>query len=369
MNKKIIIAILCVTAIFIIYNIHNVCARETVAQKQATGFGQTFTDHMFVMDWDEQHGWHNHRITAYQPFSVDPASLHMHYGQEIFEGMKAFSTKDDHIVMFRPHDHLMRFNQSARIMSMPEIDVKSTLEWLTKLIKTDHRWVPKTKGHSLYIRPTMIATEATINLKPSASYTFFILLSPMDSLYRNGFNPIDIMATDNYTRSSVGGVGMAKTGGNYAASMRAQIEAHKKGYAQVLWLDSVERKYVEEVGTMNIFFIIDNVIITPALTNTILSGITRKTVLALAQQWNMPISERKISIDEVLHQIKTGKLTECFGTGTAAGITPVGKIAYKDQEYIINNHATGPITQKLYDEFINIRQGGNNEHEWLMKVM
>jgi branched-chain amino acid aminotransferase len=320
-------------------------------------FGSTFTDHLFIMDWDQNNGWHNQRITPYQSFSTDPASLHMHYGQEIFEGMKAFTTHDNRIALFRPRDHLQRLNKSAHTMVMPEIDIEDTLTWLKKLIQQDSTWVPTIKGQSLYIRPTMIATEASINLKPSSSYKFFVILSPVGSFYQKGFNPISIMVTDTYTRSSIGGVGTAKTAGNYAASMRAQIDAQKNGYAQVLWLDPVERKFVEEVGTMNVFFIIDDVLVTPMLTNTILPGITRKTVLELGKKWNMAVSERKISIQEVIHAIEKGTLTEAFGTGTAVGITPIGKLAYRNHEYSINDNKTGPVTQKIYNALTTIQQG------------
>ncbi len=367
MNKKIIAIAL---GIMMFGCGFHICFRkESTRDMSPAGFGQVFTDHMFVMEWNEKDGWHNMRIQSYRPFSVDPAALHMHYGQEIFEGMKAFYTEDKHIVLFRPEEHLKRFNQSAQIMCMPEIDVNAVLSWVKKLVKIDRCWVPQDRGQSLYIRPTMIATEATINLKPSASYTFFVVLSPVGSFYEKGFAPIDIMVTDTFTRSSIGGVGMAKTGGNYAASMRAQKEAHQKGYAQVLWLDSVERKFVEEVGTMNIFFVIRDTLVTPMLTGTILPGITRKTVLEVAQEWGMSVSERKISIDEVVNGIKTGSIKEAFGTGTAVGIAPIGKIAYKNNVYAINEGKTGPVTYKIYNKIMAIQRDKTHHTEWLAEVI
>jgi branched-chain amino acid aminotransferase len=366
MNKRTVIFVLSIITILSVYRIAH--RRYYINRNNQYGFGQVFTDHMFIMEWNQKKGWHHPRIKPYRPFSMNPASLHMHYGQEIFEGMKAFYTHDNNIALFRPEDHLNRFNQSAQIMCMPEINTAEVSRWLKKLIETDSHWVPNIKGQSLYIRPTMIATEETINLKPSANYTFFVLLSPVGSFYEKGFTPIDIMVSDTYTRSSVGGVGVAKTGGNYAASMRAQVEAHQKGYSQVLWLDPVERKFVEEVGTMNIFFVIDNTLVTPMLTGTILPGITRKTVIEIAKQWNMPVSERKISIDEVIHGIKTGKLTEAFGTGTAVGIAPIGSIAYKNNDYSINERKTGATTHKIYSTLMDIQHGNTAHDQWLVKI-
>ncbi len=330
------------------------------------GFGTIFTPHMFVMEWSQDHGWHNARIQDYKPFSFDPASLHMHYAQTIFEGIKAFRMTSGECALFRPRDHLKRMNSSARIMSMPEIDVDEVLIYLKALVSLDADWVPGLKGTSLYIRPSMIATEATLNLKASEKYTFFILLSPVGSFYQNGFNTVPIFVCDQYTRASFGGVGEAKTGGNYGAGLRAQKLAKKEGCAQVLWLDPQERTYVEEVGTMNIFFVIDDEVVTPALSGSILAGITRKSILALGNKWGLNMSERKISIDEVIKAVQEGRLTEAFGTGTAAAIAPIGKLKYKGVVYTINDNQVGPITQSLYDALCGIQYGTEQDEDgWL----
>ena len=320
-------------------------------------FGTIFTNHMFVMEWTSKNGWHNARIESYKPFSFDPASLHMHYGSEIFEGLKAHRTEQGNILLFRPRDHLHRMNQSAKRMCMPEIDVDFVLQALKLLIKQDQEWVPDTQGASLYIRPTMIATESTINLKISEKYLFFILLSPVYALYKDGFKPIPILVSERYTRSSIGGVGQAKTGGNYAASMLAQKEAKEQGCAQVLWLDPVERTYIEEVGSMNIFFVINNELITPELTGTILPGITRKSVLELAQKAGLTVIEKRISLEEVLEAIEAGACTEIFGTGTAAVISPIGSLRYKNKDYIVNGGKTGKITQDIFTQLTSVHRG------------
>ncbi len=330
-------------------------------------FGTQFTDHMFIMEWNQERGWHNSRIETYKRLSFDPSSLHMHYGQGIFEGMKAFRTIDNRCVLFRPLEHLERMNASARIMCMPEIDVSTVLKYLKELLCKDRAWIPSEKGTALYIRPTMIATEPTINLKPSACYLFFIILSPVGSLYQEGFNPVDILVCDTYTRASMGSVGEAKTGGNYAASMRAQQEAKKEACAQVLWLDPVERRYIEEVGSMNIFFITsDNEIITPELTGTILRGITRKSVLSLSRSLGFKVTERRITIDEIIEGIQSGTVKELFGTGTAAGIAPIGSLRYKNRAYVVNDRQTGPITKLLYDSLTKIQYGiAPDAERWL----
>ena len=311
-------------------------------------FGTLFTPHMFVMEWNTELGWHNQRIQDYQPFSCDPASLHMHYGQAIFEGMKAFRTNDNCVVLFRPQENFTRMNESARIMCMPELDEREVLIWLKKLVALDSDWVSSQPGTSLYIRPTMIATEATLNLKPAEHYTFYIIMSPVGSFYKNGFTPASIFVSEKYTRASSGGVGRAKTGGNYAAAMRAQIEAKEQGCAQVLWLDPIERKYVEEVGSMNIFFVIDNEVVTPVLNDSILPGVTRKSIFELGSQSNFVMVQRRISIDEVIQALQEQRLKEVFGTGTAVSVAPVGKIVYAGKSYTINDNCVGPVTQRLY---------------------
>ncbi len=332
-------------------------------------FGSQFTDHMFVMEWNTEQGWYNKRIQPYQSFQLDPAVASLHYGQEIFEGMKAFAATNDRIVLFRPRNNLTRMNNSARIMCMPEIDVEEVLSWLKKLVELDKQWVPTERGTSLYIRPTMIATQKTLNLKPSTDFIFFIILSPVGALYEQGFNPVSILVSEHYTRASAGGVGQAKAGGNYAASMRAQKEAQAVGCAQVLWLDPIERNYIEEVGAMNIFFVIDGVVVTPSLTDSILPGITRLSVLELCKANGIACQERRITIHEVVEGIKNGSVTEIFGSGTAAVITPVGSLRYKGTTYTVNNNQTGPFTQKLFTLLTDIQYGISEDiHNWVELV-
>lgn len=324
---------------------------------QDVAFGSVFTNHLFTMEWTQEKGWHRARIEPYGQLAVDPASAHLHYGSEIFEGLKAYKTFDDKTVLFRPREHLARFNESAKRMCMPEIDVDFVLKALKLLIKQDEEWIPSVKGSSLYIRPAMLATESTLSLNPSNRYLFFIILSPVSFFYKEGFNPTSILVSEYYTRASSGGVGQAKTGGNYAASMLAQREAKKQNCSQVLWLDSVEKRYVEEVGSMNIFFVIDNTIVTPSLTGTILPGITRKSVLELGKKEGLAMIERAVSLDEVLHAIDMGSCTEIFGTGTAAIIAPVGVLRYKNKDYVVNKGQTGPLTERIFNMITSIQQG------------
>lgn len=322
-----------------------------------TSFGSVITDHMFVMEWSEGTGWSNAEIKPYAPFSADFACISLHYGPSIFEGMKAYKTGDGRITLFRPMENMARFNRSARRMCMPEIDPEFVMKALKLLIEQDKIWVPESPGTALYIRPTMMATETTINLKVANKFLFFIILSPVGSLYKEGFNPTSIMVSEQYTRASVGGVGDVKTAGNYAASMLAQQEAKHQGFSQVLWLDPIERKYVEEVGSMNIFFVMNNQLVTPALNGTILPGITRKSVIEIASAWGMDVVQRPISIDEVIEGIDNGQVTEIFGTGTAASIAPVGKLCYKGTMHIINNNQTGPVAQKFFNALTDIQYG------------
>jgi branched-chain amino acid aminotransferase len=332
-------------------------------------FGSQFTDHMFVMEWTESEGWMSAEIRPYEGFVTDPACVGLHYGPSIFEGMKAFRTVDDRLALFRPDEHLLRFNRSASRMCMPEIDTGFVLKALKKLIECDQRWISREPGTSLYIRPIMIATETTLGLKRAQRFLFFIILSPAGSFYQGGFNPISIMVSEHFTRASVGGVGNVKTAGNYAASVMAQEEAKKQGYAQVLWLDPIERLYVEEVGSMNIFFVMDNQLETPALTGTILPGITRKSIIELGRLLDIPVLERRLSIDEVVKGITDGSLSEVFGTGTAVGISPVGKLAYQGKTYVINNNETGPVTHKLYSELSGVQRGKMAGFGWLDYVI
>src|SRR6056297_3476763 len=294
-------------------------------------FGTLFSDHMFNMDYDPENGWHNPRIEPYHAFQMDPSTMVLHYGQSIFEGLKAFKTPAAGINLFRPRENFKRFNRSAHKLCIPEFDEDFALDALIELLKIEKRWVPSAPGTSLYIRPTIIATDPFLGVRASHTYRSFIILSPVGAYYKEGFNPIKIWVTDKYVRAVRGGMGEVKTAGNYAASLYAGEEANRQGYTQVLWLDGVERKYVEEVGSMNIFFVIDDEIITPSLSGSILSGITRDSVIAMAEKWGHPVTQRRISIDEVVQAHEAGKLQECFGSGTAAVISPVGQIKYKDK--------------------------------------
>lgn len=330
--------------------------------EKSLGFGVHFTDHMLVMSYREGEGWQEPQIKKYGDFSVDPAAMSLHYGQAIFEGLKAYRGQDDQIFLFRPADNLHRMNDSATRMCMPNIPVDDVLDAMKKLLDIDRDWVPRTAGASLYIRPTMIATEAALGVRPAKEYLFFIILSPVGAYYPEGFNPVKIYVTDNYVRAVKGGVGNVKTAGNYAASIMAALEANDKGYTQVLWLDAVERKYVEEIGTSNIFFMINGELITPALSGSILPGITRNSVINLAKKWDITVTERPISIDEVISTLEDGSLQEIFASGTAAVISPVGALNYKDKEFSINNEKTGPLAQRLFDELQGIQFGDRHDH-------
>jgi len=288
------------------------------------GFGQYFTDHMFVMKWNREQGWHDAEIKPYGDFQVAPAAMVFHYGQAIFEGLKAYRGQDGSILMYRPEDNLKRLNNSAVRMCMPRIPVSKVLQAMKGLVYLDRDWIPEGEGAALYIRPTMVATEGALGLRPSSEYLFWIIKSPVGAYYAEGFSPTRIYVEDKYVRAVPGGVGEAKTAGNYAASVKALTEAQQKGYTQVLWLDALEHKYVEEVGTSDIFFVINDELITPPLGGTILAGITRDSVLQLARDWGIAVDERRITIDEVIAAAEDGTLTEAFGAGTAAVISPVG---------------------------------------------
>jgi branched-chain amino acid aminotransferase len=332
-------------------------------------FGKTFTDHMFKMNYTESKGWHSPEITPYQPLSLDPASAVFHYGQEIFEGQKAYKSKQNEILLFRPYENAKRFNNSMKRMSMPEIPVEDFIYYEEELLRLEERWIPTVKGTSLYIRPTGIASEAALGVRPSSEYLFFIILSPVGAYYSSGFKPCGLWVSTEFSRAGDGGTGAAKTGGNYGGSLVATGIALKKGYNQVLWLDSKEHRFVEEVGAMNIFFVIENKLVTPALTGTILPGITRKSLLQLAPDMGIEPEERTIPIDEILEGIDSGKVTEIFGAGTAAVISPVGIISYKDKEFIINNNETGPWSQKFFDTLTGIQYGElPDRYNWVHRV-
>lgn len=321
------------------------------------GFGHIFTDHMFTMRYKEGQGWTDAKIGKYSNFSFDPSACVYHYSQEIFEGLKAYAGPDNKILLFRPEQNARRMNRSAERLVMPTIPEEDMLQAIEQLVLLEKRWIPKAAGTSLYIRPTMVATQPFLGVHPSLEYLFYIILSPVGAYYKEGFHPVKLYVEDTYVRAVVGGVGDIKTGGNYATSLLAGNEAEKKGFTQVLWLDGRERKYVEEVGAMNMFFVFGNKLVTPALTGSILPGITRKSVLQLAEHLGYEVEERLISIDEVIEGINQGTLTEAFGSGTAAVISPVGSLYFKEHDYVINNNQVGAMTEKLYKTLVDIQYG------------
>lgn len=333
------------------------------------GFGTVFTDYMFNMDYSPEEGWHNPRIEPYGPLTMDPSSMVLHYGQAIFEGLKAYRTASGEVQLFRPEDNLSRLNKSGHMLCMPELDEAFVLKALKELIKVDKDWVPSAPGTSLYIRPTIIATDPYIGLRSSHTYRFFIILSPVGAYYPEGFDPVKIWVTTDYVRAVRGGVGQAKTAGNYAASLYATNLANQDGYTQVMWLDGVELKYVEEVGSMNIFFMIGDELITPQLNRSILSGVTRDSVIKLAKSWGIKVVERKISIDEIYEAHENGELKEVFGSGTAAVISPVGMIKFKGKEITIANGQVGELSAKLFKDLMDIQYGkAEDSFNWIMPI-
>jgi len=332
-------------------------------------FGRQFTDRMFVMEYDAGRGWHSARIQPYAPFSLDPAALVLHYAQEIFEGLKAFRHQDGSIALFRPKDNIRRFNRSAQRLCMPPVDEEFFLKALKELIRLESDWIPSAEGTSLYIRPTMIATEAVLGVKPSDKYLCYIILSPVGAYYKGGFKPVKIWISDQFIRSAPGGTGEVKCGGNYAASLLAARQAAEKGFDQVLWLDAVKRKYVEEVGSMNICFLYDGKIVTSPLHGTILNGVTRRSILQLATEMGYQIEERAMSVDELLDGAESGRLAEAFGTGTAAVVSPVGQLTYQDRTVTIGDGQVGELTLKLFEALTSIQYGRHPDpHDWVVKI-
>jgi branched-chain amino acid aminotransferase len=321
------------------------------------GFGKVFTDHMLVMEYTDGTGWHDARIEPYGPMSMDPATLVLHYGQAVFDGFKAFRSSTGGVVLFRPKDHLARLNVSSARLCIPPLDEAFVLDALKQLVRLDADWVPRSFGCSLYIRPTIVATEAGLGVRPSKTYRFFTILSPVGAYYREGFQPVKILVSDKYVRAVRGGLGAAKTPANYAASLLAGEEAKAAGFTQVLWLDGMERTYVEEVGTMNIFFRLEDTLVTPALEGTILGGITRDSVIRLGSHWGLRLKERRISMPEVLAAHAAGKLLEVFGSGTAAVISPVSELVFQGKSLIINQGRVGDWTQRLFDTLTGIQYG------------
>jgi branched-chain amino acid aminotransferase len=333
------------------------------------GFGTIFSDHMFNMDFNREKGWHSPRIEPYRPIAMDPATMFLHYGQGVFEGLKAYRTAAGQIQLFRPQENIKRLNRSCRRLCIPEVDEKLALDAMKQLITLEKDWVPRAAETSLYVRPTIIAMDPFLGVRASQTYRFFIILSPVGAYYPEGFNPVKILVTSKYVRAVRGGIGEAKTPANYAASLLAGEEAHQAGYTQVLWLDGVEQKYLEEVGSMNIFFVIADEIITPALNGSILPGITRDSVIALAKLWQNRVSERKISIAELMDAHAAGKLQEVFGAGTAAVISPVGEIRYGDKIITIAGGKVGPVAKKYYQAITDIQYGkAKDPLGWIVAV-
>ena len=332
-------------------------------------FGKYMTDHMFVVDYDEGQGWHDARIVPYAPLQIDPAAKVLHYAQEIFEGLKAYRTADGSIQLFRPMDNVRRLNLSCERIALPEVPEDLALAGITELVKLDQEWVPYEKDTSLYIRPFVIGLDPTLGVHTSHHCQYIVIVCPVGAYYPEGLAPTKIYIEDQDVRAVRGGTGMAKTGGNYAASLAGQVKAHNDGYSQVLWLDGVERKYIEEVGAMNIFFKIDGKVVTPMLNGSILPGITRDSVLRICRDWGLPTEERRISVEELLQAQKEGKLEEVFGTGTAAVISPVGKLRYKDDVMVIGDNKIGPLSQKLYDTVTGIQLGSlEDKYGWRVQV-
>ena len=321
------------------------------------GFGQLFTDYMFIMNYNPTDGWTDARVQPYQNFDMDPACLVLHYGQTIFEGLKAYRRADGGIQLFRPRDNFRRMNKSADRLCIPQFDVELAMAGLEKLLEVEKDWVPHSEGASLYIRPTIIATDVRLGVHASNTYAFYIILSPSGAYYASGLDPVGIYVEDQYVRAVRGGMGFAKTAGNYAASIKAGEVANEKGYAQVLWLDGIEHKYVEEVGSMNMMFKIAGRIVTPMLNGSILAGITRDSIMTLARDMGVEVEERRVAIKEVFDAAEDGTLEEAFGTGTAAVVSPVNSLCMDGKVIRIGDGSIGPLTQKLYDTLTGIQMG------------
>ncbi|MBQ4365714.1 MAG: branched-chain amino acid aminotransferase [Clostridia bacterium] len=331
--------------------------KQKPAPGQPLGFGKIFTDHMFVMDYTEGKGWHDARIVPYGNLSLAPSAMVFHYGQEMFEGLKAYKGEDGQVYLFRPDMNAKRANSSNRRLVIPELPEQDFVDAVKAVVDVDRDWIPTDPGTSLYIRPFIIATDEFLGVAPSKTYLFIIILSPSGAYYESGLEPVGIWIEDEYVRAVKGGMGFTKTGGNYAASLIAQVKAHDDGYSQVLWLDGVERKYIEEVGAMNIMFKINGKVVTPMLNGSILPGVTRDSIIRVCKDWGYEVEERRISVDELVAAAKDGTLEEVWGTGTAAVVSPVNKLRYEDEVMHIGDGGIGELTQKLYDELTGIQWG------------
>ena len=353
---------------------YQITTELTTTKKEKTpadqlGFGHVFTDHMFVMDYVEGQGWINPTITAYAPIELSPAAMVFHYGQAVFEGLKAYMTEDGEVQLFRPDRNFKRLNASNERLCIPAIDEELALNALKELLRVDREWVPTAPGTSLYIRPFIIATEPYLGVNPAKNYKFMIIMSPVGSYYKEGINPVKILVEQHYVRAVIGGTGEAKTAGNYASSLKGAEIAAQQGYSQTLWLDGKENKYVEEVGSMNIFFKIAGKVITPALNGSILPGITRDSMIHVLKSKNIPVEERAVAFEEVLEAANAGTLEEVFGTGTAAVISPVGELKWLDDVITVNHGQIGEVTQMLYDTLTGIQYGKlEDPFGWIVKL-
>ncbi|MCP5094036.1 MAG: branched-chain amino acid aminotransferase [Chloroflexi bacterium] len=334
------------------------------------GFGDKFANRMFIQHYTEGEGWHDAKIGPHEPLVLDPATAVFHYAQEIFEGTKAYRRADGNINLFRPWENMKRFNDSATRMAMPMVDVEEHLSAILKLVELENEWVPSKPGASLYIRPTMIASQPALGVHASSKYIHFVIVGPVGAYFKQGFSPVPVYISDTYRRAVRGGVGAAKTGGNYASSLFVGAEAKQKGYSQVLWLDAIEGRYIEEVGAMNICFVYEGKrIVTPPLTGSILPGITRKSVIHLGRDLGYEVEETSIDVNDMLADVKSGKITEVFGCGTAAVIAPVGKFGFKDEEYLINDYEVGSVAKHLYQELTDIQYGRiPDRFDWTLTI-
>ncbi len=343
--------------------------KQKPLDQSTLGFGKYYTDHMFIMNYDDGQGWHDARIVPYGPISLDPAAMCLHYGQEVFEGMKAYKTEDGGVQLFRPEKNMARLNVSNERLCIPLIDEAFCVEAIKKLVEVDQDWIPTEPGTSLYIRPFIFAIDPHVGVHPAKHLMFVVILSPVGAYYPEGLNPVNIYVEQKYVRAVKGGMGFTKTAGNYAASLKAQDEAEKIGYTQVLWLDGVERKYIEEVGTMNVFFIIGDEVITPELSGSILAGVTRMSVVELLKSKGYKVSERRISIDELYAAHDNGTLKEAFGTGTAAVISPIGTFEWNGKKITVGDGGIGETSQMLYDTITGIQCGRiKDEFNWIQKI-